>query len=357
MAKVYSYIRFSTLEQEKGDSYRRQLEKAQDYCLKNNHVFDDHLTIADRGKSAYSKANLESGRLGLFLKAVEDGDVQPGSILFVESFDRISRADLFTAMGVLGQLLDAGITVVANDREYTQATVEKNQFLLLEPIFTFIRGNEESAIKGQRLKEAWKNKRAKGGPLTRRMPAWCKLTDGVITLDDGNAATVRRIFQLGKTMGPKRIARLFNQEQVPQMLARKRRTKGWMSSYISKILYNPQVMGHFQPHRMEKRKRIPDGSVREDYYPQVITPEEFYSMQQTLRSRCIEKGRIGSIRRNLFTHIAYAGNTDAAMHYVDKGRTKRKAVSISFPTNPSATTGKLGGHGPITTLSRLSFAG
>ena len=176
MAKVYSYIRFSTLEQEKGDSYRRQLDDAQKYCAANNHVFDSNLTISDRGKSAFSKANLESGRLGMFLKAVQDGDVEPGSILFVESFDRISRADLFSAMGVLGQLLDAGITVVANDREYSKEAIEKNQFLLLEPIFVFIRANEESAQKAKRLREVWQEKRNEGEPLTRRMETIHQIT-------------------------------------------------------------------------------------------------------------------------------------------------------------------------------------
>lgn len=338
MAKVYSYIRFSTPEQAKGDSYRRQLQRIQKYCRDNNHVFDDTLTIEDAGKSGYSKANLESGRLGIFLEAVEDGLIERGSILFVENFDRISRADLFTALGVLGKLLEAGIVVVAGDREYTQASVQQNQFLLLEPIFTFIRGNEESAVKGMRVREAWKNKRENGLPLTRRMPAWCKLDGNKIVLDETNAAVVRRIFQMGLTMGPKRIARVFNHENLPMMLYRKRKTEGWMSSYISKILYNPQVIGHFQPHVMRKGKRIPEGPLRTDYYPAVITPEEFYSMQATLSARKIQKGRVGIIRRNLFTGLAYAGNTESAMHYVDKGKNLKKGGqylvsdrSVRFP--------------------------
>ena len=338
MAKVYSYIRFSTPEQAKGDSYRRQLQRIQKYCRENNHVFDETLTIEDAGKSGYSKANLESGRLGLFLEAVEEGLIERGSILFVENFDRISRADLFTALGVLGKLLEAGIVVVAGDREYTQASVQQNQFLLLEPIFTFIRGNEESAVKGMRVREAWKNKRDNGLPLTRRMPAWCKLDGNKIVLDETNAAVVRRIFQMGLTMGPKRIARVFNQENLPMMLYRKRKTEGWMSSYISKILYNPQVIGHFQPHVMRKGKRIPEGPLRTDYYPAVITPEEFYSMQATLSARKIQKGRVGIIRRNLFTGLAYAGNTESAMHYVDKGKNLKKGGqylvsdrSVRFP--------------------------
>ena len=38
--RVFSYIRFSSIEQEKGDSEGRQYRKAREYAEKKNMVFD-----------------------------------------------------------------------------------------------------------------------------------------------------------------------------------------------------------------------------------------------------------------------------------------------------------------------------
>jgi DNA invertase Pin-like site-specific DNA recombinase len=85
----------------------------------------------------------------LFLDAVADGHVEPGSILFVESFDRISRADLFTAMGVLGKLLEAGITVVAGDREYTHAIFRASGLSLLGVSNSHVETDRRKIVRGE----------------------------------------------------------------------------------------------------------------------------------------------------------------------------------------------------------------
>ena len=91
MPKAFSYLRFSTPEQMKGDSYRRQTEAAQAYATKHGLELDDSLTLRDKGISAYQGRNATDGRLSAFLSAVETGRVRPGSYLLVESLDRLSR--------------------------------------------------------------------------------------------------------------------------------------------------------------------------------------------------------------------------------------------------------------------------
>ena len=49
MKVAYSYIRFSTPEQMKGDSLRRQLEASRKYAAEHDLVLDD--TLRDLGKS------------------------------------------------------------------------------------------------------------------------------------------------------------------------------------------------------------------------------------------------------------------------------------------------------------------
>ena len=90
--RAYSYIRFSTPEQLKGDSLRRQLDLSARYAQDHGLVLDEQLTFRDLGISAFDKSNLgSSGKLREFLDAVDQGRVPPGSFLLVESLDRLSR--------------------------------------------------------------------------------------------------------------------------------------------------------------------------------------------------------------------------------------------------------------------------
>jgi hypothetical protein len=66
MAKAYSYLRFSTPEQMKGDSHRRQSTRAQEYAVRNHLDLDDKLTFHDLGVSGYRGKNSETGMLAEF---------------------------------------------------------------------------------------------------------------------------------------------------------------------------------------------------------------------------------------------------------------------------------------------------
>lgn len=96
--RVYSYARFSTPEQAKGDSERRQDERATIYANKIGLPFDKALHMIDRGLSAYHGAHRKKGALGQFLKSVESGEVPKGSILVVENIDRLGREEVLDAL-------------------------------------------------------------------------------------------------------------------------------------------------------------------------------------------------------------------------------------------------------------------
>ena len=83
--KAYSYIRFSTPQQAKGDSHARQTDKAARYAADHGLALDTALNLTDLGVSAYRGKNAKTGSLSVFLKAVEDGAVPRGSFLLVEN--------------------------------------------------------------------------------------------------------------------------------------------------------------------------------------------------------------------------------------------------------------------------------
>src|SRR5437867_263377 len=110
--KAYSYVRFSTPEQMRGDSLRRQTRKAEVYAAAHDLVLDNELTFQDLGVSGFRGRNAGTGRLGDFLEAVKEGLVPRGSYLLVENLDRISRQAARKALRVLEEIVDSSITLV-----------------------------------------------------------------------------------------------------------------------------------------------------------------------------------------------------------------------------------------------------
>ncbi len=68
---------------------------------------DTELTLHDKGISAFKGLNVEQGALGEFLKAVEEGKVNKGSYLLVESLDRLSREKVNSALRLFLNILDS----------------------------------------------------------------------------------------------------------------------------------------------------------------------------------------------------------------------------------------------------------
>jgi DNA invertase Pin-like site-specific DNA recombinase len=185
--KAYSYVRFSTAEQSKGDSLDRQSRMAREWANQRGVQLDAELDLTDKGISAYLGANAETGALGAFLLAVSIGTVPKGSWLLVESLDRISRENAWRAVSTIQSIVSAGVTVVDlsdGGREYSAEMLQKDTMLFIMMVLRFTRANEESQLKGTRVAAAFRSKRnsfagnqALDKPYTRRLPAWMRWCD------------------------------------------------------------------------------------------------------------------------------------------------------------------------------------
>ncbi len=324
--KAYSYLRFSTPEQMHGDSFRRQTRMTEEYAAKHNLILDDKLTYKDLGVSAYRGANAATGRLADFLEAVREGAVPKGSVLLVESLDRISRQTARKAVRVLEDIVDGGVTVVtlSDQKEYDKRSLDEDPMSLMFALMIFIRANEESANKARRLRAAWEGKRIniKDKPLTARVPAWLTLDrdTGRIVADKSRARVVRRIYEMtldGK--GQHAIALTLNREKVPTFGG----AKMWHRSYVKKILENPAVIGTLIPHRLDysdgMKKRVALEQV-EGYYPAVVERELYervHSMRQGNKAPG-RRGRKGKLN-NLLAGLARCPVCGATMTRVSKG--------------------------------------
>src|SRR5689334_14203980 len=96
---AYSYLRYSTAEQGRGDSARRQTEARDKWLSAHPGVpLDTSLRLADRGRSAFKRKNWDAYALAEFVKLVEADRVAPGSYLLVENLDRLSRENVGDAV-------------------------------------------------------------------------------------------------------------------------------------------------------------------------------------------------------------------------------------------------------------------
>ena len=103
IATAYSYTRFSSPEQAKGDSIRRQTNLRDAWLLKSGAMLDTSIVLRDAGVSAFSgghRDNPDRHALAAFLELVKKGRIPKGSFLIVESLDRLTREHIRPALVV-----------------------------------------------------------------------------------------------------------------------------------------------------------------------------------------------------------------------------------------------------------------
>ena len=295
--KAYSYLRFSTPEQMRGDSFRRQTALADAYAAQHGLTLDDTLHLHDIGVSAFRGRNAIVGNLGKFIEHVHSGEVPQGSVLLVESLDRLSRQEVATAQLSFLNLLQAGVRVVTllDGQEYSWESANgTNGVQLIISLLLMSRAHEESATKARRLKEAWSAKRSRldTQPLTSKVPAWLRLDPDSMQLEliPERQPIVERIFrETLEGKGQHLIANSLNREGVKPW----GRGAYWQRSYIAKILDSEAVIGTFTPHTLDyadgKKTRTPQDRV-EGYFPAAI-PEHLWNEVRAFRDRKQPKAR------------------------------------------------------------------
>jgi DNA invertase Pin-like site-specific DNA recombinase len=337
--RAFSYMRFSTLEQGKGDSLNRQTTMAREWSERQGVPLDTELNLTDKGVSAYQGANAETGALGAFLDTVRTGAIPRGSWLLVESLDRISREPAVDASYTMQGIIRAGVTVVDlsdNAREYNLENLRSdNGMSLLMMVLRFSRANEESALKGSRVAAAFRNKRksfagdqALDKPYTRRLPAWMRWDDDakayVIIEDRG--ALVREMFELtNKGWGQHKIARHFNALGHETWGAGGWKALYWHRSYVRKILCNRAVIGVFTPHLSTKdpltRRRTRTAQATIDHrLPAVVDRELFERVNSRLETTAARGRNSNREPRSIFAGVLKCQYCDGTVTRVTKGK-------------------------------------
>ncbi|KNC07647.1 hypothetical protein AC790_19070 [Pantoea sp. RIT-PI-b] len=281
MKRAIAYLRFSSLTQLQGDSVRRQKRLIDEWLKQHTDYYLDPVTFEDLGLSAWRGEHAARGAFSAFMEAVQRNLIESGSVLLIESLDRLSREKIGDATGRLHAILKAGIDVVtlSDSTHYTRDSLD-DPFAIIRAILIAQRANEESEIKSKRMRAAWAEKRREaaqsGRVMTTKCPYWLRVNDardGFDVLED-RAEVIRQIFRLrldGLSYG--RISRELNERGIENL---KGKASQWHSASVERLIKKKSVIGVLQSSRhliVSGVNEIPG------YYPVIIEKEDFERAQ------------------------------------------------------------------------------
>lgn len=309
---AYSYARFSSSEQRGGNSLKRQIDMAREWCDKHENIYLDE-SLSDEGISAYSGNHIETGALGVFLEKCRNDEIPKKSILIVEAFDRLTRMKKSRAHPLFWELLEYVDLVILRmgDEIITEQRMDEDDGIIWQIVSLINLAHMESKQKSERLNRAWNEKRVKaaqGYLMTERIPAWMKIEnyDGkskidpktqmikfrthrtkapqvVVSLIEDRAKVVKDIFKwYTKGVPIREIQRKLNAQKIEPF----GRADYWHKSAIDKILNYHQTYGGIQlgEYRTNeegtKRERLEVGDVIKNYFPKVISEKVWGNVQQ-----------------------------------------------------------------------------
>ena len=308
-AVAYSYMRFSSSEQAKGDSIRRQTANRDQWLAAHPDVtFDDSLK-PDAGRSAFKRdaGSFATYALGGFVEMVKGGKVAAGSYLLVEGLDRISREDVGTATELLLSIVNRGVVVVQLFPQVREFRKPVDLPTLMYAVMELSTAHQESAMKSKRMKEVWGKKLsgAASAVVTKMLPGWIRHEGGKLVRDPAKVKTVRRIYALAlQGHGAAGIAKMLNEEGAP-VLGRatfKGRPVKWGNTTVYYILTTPAAMGTYVPRRAT-RPKDQQGEPVPGYFPAAVDADTFNAVQLALKTRATNgRGRRGK-HVNLFAGL------------------------------------------------------
>ncbi|WP_318482921.1 recombinase family protein [Photobacterium leiognathi] len=298
----YVYSRVSLEVQVEKTGLERQKSMALDWLSKNPEYHLEE-SISDDGRSAYKGHNLSAGALGQFILRCERGEIPEDSLLLVEAIDRISRRSVDEQRELWRKLKELRINIAV--AKFGGKVFKWNdQFELGYDIQLTVMmdlAHQESKQKADRIRDA--HARNFGVTKSKMCPYWLRLKDDKSEYEviEEKANVVRKIFQMKLDgMGADSIVRALRKEGIKTSSGR------WFNvGTVRKYLKNERVMGWLRKSSTVytddgRTERQPTNQVIKDYYPAIISEEEFNAVQMSFKKMTSGKrGKIANPLRGL----------------------------------------------------------
>ena len=281
--RAWSYVRVSTDEQITGDGLNRQNRLYLDACALYGWEPAEHQVVD--ALSGFSGANAQRGGLAKILRAIDNGTIPAGDVLVLEDIDRLSRLPPMESAGILNQIIGAGVQVYIVSMKLLVNKQSVEGFDCLYIVLKMVLAHDESKKKSERIKQSVKARKDAGVKWTGKRPIW--LTTNFEVNEIGS--TIKLMFKLSALgHGATSIAKHLNK------FDRRPDGKIWRTSTISHILRSKSTIGVLVDG---------DGEEWEDYYPAIISREEFEQVGQLLSGRRLA---VGNSKSNNITNL-FAG--------------------------------------------------
>ena len=314
--KCYPYVRFSSTRQEDGSTRQRQNELIDAFVSKHGLEVDRHLE--DAGTSAYHGKNASAeGVLGQFLREVRMGEIEKGSYLLIENFDRLSRDKIVRSNKIFTDLLFAGVRIVILDRDKVYDAENLDFGDWINALVEFERANAESKRKSNFSSKAWNYNREKmrsGEIVTKKVPTWLKVENNAFVIDYEKVERINTLFKLSLSKGLQEATREYN-ELYSEKLA---------IHQTQYLLSNRKLIGEHSPQKIHydesaQLKRKDAGDPISNYYPVVVDEKLFYQVQEVIKSRKPFSGRYSNQRYNVFRDLVVCKACGGTIRYMNKG--------------------------------------
>jgi DNA invertase Pin-like site-specific DNA recombinase len=281
------YARWSTKNQEDGDSLARQINKARDIAeTRRWRIVEEHI---ESGKSAYHGRNrAENGKLRALEERAERGELT-GMVLMVEAMDRLSRQEPIESLTLLTNLCKRGLTIFefGSETTYTTAKINENWANLVVALAKAGEAHDSSKLKARRVSSAWRATqeagRTKAGTADPRLcPAWMEVIDGEYTVIEQRADVIREMFRMARDgHGLRTIALKANEIRSKINWP----SAAWNIRSVSQTIHGRRVLGEYQPQRRVDHVARAEAGPPRKIYPEIVPLELWHQAQSSIETR------------------------------------------------------------------------
>ncbi|CAJ1921981.1 hypothetical protein GIS01_08880 [Aeromonas veronii] len=233
--RAWLYARFSSTQQQDGDSINRQVNAAQQWCSTNG-VELQQTSFRDLAVSGWK--SIKRPMFEQLIKAMAEGKIPRGSYVLFESTDRLSRRGWWHTQQLIRTITcvhDCKLVILDKGQVYTKENVnDVGQNIIL--MVSADMAEKESQRKSDLVSAAYKSKRQDGD--VSRWPFWIDKTDKGFVPNE-NAETIRLIIELRlKGVGALGIAAELNRRGIKSA-----RGGSWGHTSIRVVLSNSALFG------------------------------------------------------------------------------------------------------------------
>src|SRR5262249_44750774 len=244
--QILVYVRWSSDQQESGDTLSRQIEGAKEYATKQGWTITK--IIKDEGLSAWTGENVSRGNLGKLMKEAEAGRL-PHSIIITEEIDRLCRRGSDALRDILRTFTKSGHEVHILTPQLIKCTPQNSGLIedILIGVHSYL-AKEEQDKKADRIRKVCARMRSEADtiPYTSIAPAWLKpIHDKKLKTKRGTPKTigfevvkermeiVEQIFKdAANGLGIYIITKRLNESKTPCF----GKSKVWNTEYVGDIL-------------------------------------------------------------------------------------------------------------------------